>query len=199
MSFDLNITTHVPNNTKTVIITQIMKRLVLLLCAIISLSANAQTDFKVVGNKLIWQKVYTSAMTYTDIVNSLQNSGLVTDINFADDVITCKIPETPIDYKNAGYSRGVTPGYIILNDLTAFATIQIKEGRYRVTVENFMLISNMDTALGKAGEKTDIEFYAVKNGELSRQVAKTIDPIIGRQLDMLFSLKEKEALSNDNW
>ena len=30
MSFDLNYTTHVPNNTKTVIITQIMKRLVII-------------------------------------------------------------------------------------------------------------------------------------------------------------------------
>ena len=176
-----------------------MKRLALLLCVLLSVSAAAQTDFKVVEGNLIWQKVYTSTSTLEDIANSLQNSGAVADISVADGLITCRIPDTPIDYKSAGFSRGTLPGYIVLNDLAAFATIQVKEGRYRVTVENFMLISNMDTSLGRSGEKIELGYYAIRNGELTRQVSKTIEPIIGRQLDSIFSLKEKKSLYDDNW
>lgn len=89
--------------------------------------------------------------------------------------------------------------YLILNDMTAFATIQIKDGRYRVTVENMYLVSNMATALGAAGERTNLAFFAIKRGQPSKQLQKYIEPIIGRQLDNIFSLKKDAILTDDNW
>lgn len=175
-----------------------MKRLLIIILLLAKcIAASAQTNFKVSDNSLVWQKVYNSELSAEGIMNALYNSGAVADIGLADGVITCQIPATPIDFEGAGFSRGAIPMYIPLNDLAAFATIQIKDGRYRVTVDNLYLISNMDTALGRAGEKTSLSFYGVKNGQPSRQLYKYIDPIIGRQLDLVFSLKKKDILTDD--
>lgn len=177
-----------------------MKRSILLAAmTLLTFIAGAQTDFKVTDNGLVWQKVYQSDLSSEDIMNKLYNSGSVSDIGSAEGIITCRIPLTPIDFEGAGFSRGSIPMYLILNDMTAFATIQIKDGRYRVTVENMYLVSNMATALGAAGERTNLAFFAIKRGQPSKQLQKYIEPIIGRQLDNIFSLKKDAILTDDNW
>lgn len=175
------------------------KAIIILICAMHSFSLFSQEHFFAADGKLVWQKVYRSDLNLEDIMNTLYNSGSVSDIGSADGIITCRIPLTPIDFEGAGFSRGAIPMYFVLNDMTAFVTIQIKDGRYRVTVDDIYLVSNMATTLGEAGEKTSLAVYAIKKGQPSKHLQKYIEPIIGRQLDAIFSLKKKDILADDNW
>lgn len=175
-----------------------MKKALLTLFCILTATIVYSQDFAAAEGKLIWQKVYECNMSYDEIYEALFNSGAVSDIGMANGVITCRIPNTSIDIKGAGYSRGNVPMYMVLNDITAFVTVQCKEDRYRVTIERMELISNTDTSLGKAGERIGIETYAIKRGELSKQLHNVIAPILGRQFNNIFSLKVKSYL-DDNW
>lgn len=178
-----------------------MKRSILFsICLIAAIGSRAQeatNDFLIIGNHLVWQKIYTSDITEEDIAELLFNSGDFADIGNAGGMITCRIPATPIDFAGAGFKRGVTAGYILLNDLTAFVRIQVKDGRYRVTVDKLELIATSDTVLGASGERISLDYYGIKRGAFSSSFYKYINPIIGKQLDDLFSFQNDIMLDED--
>lgn len=177
-----------------------MKKIIFILISItISIAAHAQSNFAIAEGKLVWQKVYETDKNLEDIADALFNTGKLQDIGIANERITCKITPCEIDIAGAGFSRGSVPMYFALNNLTAFVTIQAKDGRYRVTIERMNLIGNTTTGLSTVGDSTELDFYAIKKGELSKAVSRYIEPIIGRQLDILFTLTESSILDNDNW
>lgn len=179
---------------------QIMKKtLFVLICITISIAAQAQSNFAIADGKLVWQKVYETDKNLEEIADALFNTGKLQDIGIANERITCKIIPCKIDISGAGFSRGTVPMYLVLNDFTAFVAIQAKEGRYRVTLERMDLIGNTNAGLSTVGDVTELDFYAIKKGELTKAVTRYMEPIIGRQLDILFSLTESSILDNDNW
>lgn len=163
-----------------------------------TLTLNAQiNNFSVADNdKLIWQKVFESTLSYDDIYNLIVNNGSFTDIVNNNGIITCSIKPTTIDVKTFGYSRGSVPMYVVTYDLTGFVSIQVKDGRYRVTVENFVMICNTD-GLSKIGDETNLETWAVRNGNLTKGFSKIPSDIYNRFLTEKFTLKEKSYLDNE--
>lgn len=179
-----------------------MKRIIIIFVALLAnLIAQAQEhNFIASEGRLFWQKVYEYNVTVDELASSLHIGGKVVDVSILGDIITCVIPNTPFALKEAGLSRGMVPMYISLNDFTAFVKIQIKEGRYRVTVSDIMLIANQNTSLSNTGERMDIETYAVKRGELSNAVSKTFAPILGVWLDQTFDFnKLNTSVGGDDW
>ena len=154
-------------------------------------------NLKIENESLLWQKVYNGDYTFDEMLSNLQNCGKFSDIAAANGVISCYMPATAFDIQGAGFKRGGVPMYLALNDFTAFIRIQIKDGRYRVTVSDIVLIANQDTSLGKMGEKISIETYAIKRGELSQQAYKYIEPILTNQLDKIFNFST--SVLSDNW
>ena len=161
-------------------------------------SLNAQTNnFSVTEDgKLIWQKVYDTEASYDEIYNLIVNNGSFSDILDNDGVITCSVKQTPVDFKSMGYSRGSVAIYVSTYDFTGFATIQVKDGRYRVTVENIVMICNTD-GLSKVGEESTLETWAVRGGKLTGAFSKTPSDIYNRFLTDKFTMKAKSYLDNE--
>ena len=171
-----------------------------LLCMFTATGVYAQTNnFSVTeeGN-LIWQKVFESQSSYEDIFNIILNSGSFTDILDNGGVITCRIPQSKVDYKSMGFSRGTVPIYVATYDFTGFATIQVKDGRYRVTVEKIVMICN-ENGLSKVGDESNLDTWALRRGNLTKGFSGTPSDIYNQFLTGLFTIKSKSFLENDEW
>ena len=98
-----------------------------------------------------------------------------------------------------GFKRGATAMFLLNGQLEAHATILVREGRYRVTVDRMVFGSTTETYLSRVGEKTTLEEYAlnrkgeIKDGFYSMNAA----PIIDYDLSKLFDMHPKEE--DDNW
>jgi hypothetical protein len=57
------------------------------------------------------------------------------------------------------------PIYIVQNFSLGFAIIEFKDGKYRVTLKNIMLIQQYDDGLSELGEKTTLESFGIKKGK----------------------------------
>ena len=113
------------------------------ICFVISLYAQETSNFTIIdGTKLIWQKVYETKLSEQELLNTLINSGNFTDILSVDGKTTFNVNRAKVDYESAGYTRMDIPIYVSANDLSCFVTVQVKEGRYRVTVERISLIAH---------------------------------------------------------
>ncbi len=168
-----------------------MNRFLFILSLYLCCHSTFGQNLKVEQNSLVWQKIYYESRTQSDITRLLLTSGKVANIKTIDEVIVCEIPQIKFDYESAGFKRGNTPIYLIGNDFTAFVQIQIKEDRYRVTVSDIVLITNITTPLGRVGETDIIETYAVRNGSLTKSAIKYIEPILNEQFDRIFLSQPK--------
>ena len=173
-----------------------MKRLTIFAILVIHAAAmSAQTyNFFAEDHKIYWQKIYETDMDI-DICSLLINTGKFENIRDVDGVISAKM--LPCEVELNGRSRGMVPMYLLSSNLTSFIRIQKKEGRYRVTVDHFVFIRNVDTSLGSVGETTSLETYALKRdgtfkpGFFNSESAVILDEM----LSILFS--EQDNLDKD--
>lgn len=171
-----------------------MKKLILFLVLLMtSMLTYAQTyNFHTDGNKVYWQKVFESN---TDIVALLTNSGKFDDIKEIDGVISCRL--IPQQVELHGRSRGSMPGYLTMCTITAFARIQQKEGRYRVTVNEIIFITNTTSGIINQGEHRNIEMFALKrDGTFKPMFLEPGAQVLNKMFTVLFT--QQNTLDN-NW
>lgn len=173
------------------------KFLIIALGCILTIAAAAQDSFKVNQNDLIWQEIYTHSNTVNEVINNIRMNNYLSDIRVNNNTITCTIHPIAMPFQELGYSRGGVPMYVVLNNFTGYATIQIKEDRFRVTVERMTLISNSETiSASSQGETIPLNFYSLRQGSINPQFLKKAGVIIDYMLDKIFTQK---SLIDDNW
>lgn len=171
-----------------------MKRLVILsLLLTFCFAMTAQThNFYSESYSIYWQKVYEAD---ADIISLLTSSGKFDNINEADGIVSTRLIPRKIDLN--GRQPGSVPMYLSLSNMTAFVRIQQKEGRYRVTVDQIVFISNTTTGLSQQGEQTTLETYALKrDGSIKPMFFNSAAAILDEMLTSLFSQSEDLG---DNW
>ncbi len=166
----------------------------------------AQTNFIIVDSDLIWQKVYETDLKPEQIQKQLKQMGGFNIESVNDNELHLNILRTKIDYTGAGYKKWGLPAYLAMNDYIAFAMIQFKEGKYRVTVKKIKLIQkeNHSTTIGgnnidlySEGAETAIEEYTIKNsGDYKNQFIKTGSIVLDYTFNNLFEIKEA---TTDDW
>jgi hypothetical protein len=151
--------------------------------------------FKIVDGKVIWQKVFD----YNDTINVRDlfiEKNILTDVAETNQKMIGKLKPLKFDYKSAGFKLMSTPIYILSSDLTGNVSVETKEGKYRITIDNFILTSNMDGGFIKKGEESNYEFYALnKNKEFRNTTLKFDFFILEPQLNKLFTVN----LDNSEW
>lgn len=169
-----------------------------LLSASVMKAQNTCGNFSVTdtGN-IIWQKIYDTEMSYDDIITTIINSGSFTDIVETDSAITLRLPRTAVDFKSMGYARGNVPLYVSGTDFSCFVTIQVKDGRYRVTVENIVLIEATSGGLFIEGHEDPLEMFAVKKGAFAKHFETAPSAIYDQFLSDKFSFKKKSYIDNE--
>lgn len=164
-----------------------------------SVTLNAQIDnFSVSEDgKLYWQKVFDTVLEHDGIFNTIVNNGQFLDV-LDGDVITFRVVRAKVDYKQLGFTANNIPLYASASDVTCFVTVQIKDGRYRVTADNIILTENRTGGLFKEGTEHNIEVWAVKNGEIAKSFTKASTQLYDKFFSSLFLMEGKSYL-DDEW
>ena len=115
------------------------KVLTIVLSALLGLSAVAQTPedyhFSVKDRTINWQLVYESPVDSTAVIDYLVGSGNFADLAETTNGLSFSILPRSIDHQAAGVKTGATPIYILNGRMAAHGLLQMREGRYRVTVD----------------------------------------------------------------
>lgn len=172
-----------------------MKRLIVFVLLLMPLQIFAQgLGFMAEEGKLKWQRVYTTELDSTAIVQAAATNPALEEITAVPGGFRCKIAKHYADFKGAGYSRGRVPMYLLLYEYQAVAIVQIKEARYRVTVERIVF---EDSSKG-SDRREAIETWAV-NGSGALRDAYT-DGVAGMVMDYdLGGIFEFAPLKEDEW
>ena len=111
-----------------------MKRIVILLLALLPVTASAQ-KFNTEGG-VSWSCVYETDMTQDDIYKQVLAYGFIEDAIIYENMIVGNITPVSLDYAGAGYSRMKVPLYLSNGQFSGRYVMQFKEGKYRVDVYN---------------------------------------------------------------
>ena len=85
------------------------------------------------------------------------------------------------------------------NNIKGFVTIQFKEGRYRVTIEQIQFIHSFDSQLYKKGEITYIEGPAInRKGVFGKMVEGNTLVVLDAVFSDMYEYKQPKHL-NDEW
>ena len=170
------------------------KALILFVLAVVTLTATAQTaeDFHFVadGGSVRWQLVYESRVDSTAVLDYLLGSGNFADVVEISGALSFSILPRKVDYRAAGFRAGQIAMYILNYMMTGHGLLQMREGRYRVTVDHVVFHADPDTpfetyALDRTG-KFKLVFTAP-----SANAAQVLD----YELTQLFTIRGAEEES----
>jgi len=117
-----------------------MRALTILFLSIATTSI-AQENFNILENRsLTRQKVYESESTPDAILRQIKQAGTHDAEQVSEDEIHVYIKDMVPDWEGLGYTRMNCISYVLLNNINAFAIIEFKDNRYRVTVKNIRLV-----------------------------------------------------------
>ena len=164
------------------------------------LLAQDESRFSTDGASVMWQNVYQTQLDSAAVVDGLIASGHFDGIILTRDGFTCRIIPHEVDYRGAGMKRGLTSMYLLDGELEGRAIVQIREGRYRVTVDEMVFTGKISSPLSKPGERTKLELYALNGSGRFRSNFwnKGSSSVLDYDLFSMFDVKEKEA-QDDDW
>ena len=88
------------------------------------------------------------------------------------------------------------PLYILRSLYECFTLIEFKEGRYRVTLKNIILVQKYDDPMDKEGSRSFIEDYVIKNDVFANNFIKPSE-ILDYTFTKSFTILPVEI--NDDW
>ena len=171
---------------------------------LLAFSANSWAQdgsrFSTDGAAVTWQHVYQTPLDSAAVVDGLLGSGLFDNVIITKDGFTCRIIPHEVDYRGAGMKRGLVSMYLLGGEMEGRAVVQVREGRYRVTVDGIVFTTTLETALSKTGERTKLEIYALNGrGEFrSNFWGKGASPVLDYDLLTTFEIKDGVA-QEDDW
>ncbi len=178
-----------------------MKVLFIICSTILSIgmiSAQTVNNFTIVGSKVEWQNIYPTNMDSTSIYKNLVVSGIMKDVTVTGGIISGEMKPIDADHLGAGYSAMLTPIYISSSLITAFAIIDLKEGKYRVTLKNIQFTQKQSDALTEKGALHSLEDFAVKSNqqEFKRLFGKSASEILNYTFIQKFNIS---PIRNSDW
>jgi hypothetical protein len=149
-------------------------------------------SFKVDGLDLTWVQVFEQP----DSTFSLAKLAVaLTDQRSEGDVIYGTF-KSLADWRALGHNEMTTPIYVVRTMILAEVVIELKPGRYRVTVKNIRLEQLYDDPISKAGEITYLRTFAInRNGDFKSAFLKQPVEIYQGTFERLFS----PPASSDDW
>lgn len=159
-----------------------MKRIFFLVFLLIPVLAFGQEEsfFSLNDGGLIWQKVYESNASPESVSRGLMSSGYFSDIKSAEGLVTAEMSGVHLLYKDLGYKRMRLPLYVVNDTYSAFVMVQIKDGRYRVTLSRIL-------AHNSSFGDCHLDEFAVSDGEIDAKFLVQAGRIAGYTFNSLLS------------
>lgn len=180
-----------------------MKQLLLLICLVAGMAAGAQKDmpkdfvngnFKNIDKTVVWQKTYSTNISFKEIAANFKTSGLVEKPETDEPLLYGNMLPFMIDYKAAGASdMGVKP-YISNMKYRAYAGIKKTDTGYTVTVKKITTEMETDVKMFGAsmkGTTYNFEESAINKkgewlGSFKGKPAYTLDFAFNKMFEGLF-------------
>ena len=157
---------------------------------IIPLLGSAQDNFVMDGNQVLWQRVYENDTDIARVELNLRSKGFFRDFYHQDGVVTAELYGFRLNIEGAGYKRMSVPIYLPNGIFSAFVKVQIKEGKYRVTV------SRIGYHIDRMGDSS-LSDMALEDGKFSDKFFGAPSKIINYNFFGLFNdLGEND---DDEW
>src|SRR5688572_24939896 len=143
-----------------------MKKHVTLILMLISLNSFSQVtsygNFRIDNQQLIYQKVFLmDSITVDKLGNYLVTLPFVKDFDRSHDEIKFKINDFVVDFKKFGLNEVTTATIIQSGKYSGDATIDMKDGKYRVTLFNLQLTGNI--VYKRITSKENLTTYACRD------------------------------------
>lgn len=173
-------------------------RTILLILTIICFKSYSQElefeNFNLEDGNLVWQKVYETELSNDEIIKSFKTSGIVKDLENLENSLTGTIENLDLDYKGFGKTEMNTAMYISRSYFKSFVLIELKEGRYRITLKEMKLVQKYSDGLNEEGEISELKDYAVKNNnsDFRKSFKKAPSGILNFTFDKVFKIKKKK-------
>jgi len=172
--------------------------LIILLIPLFSFGQQEINNFKVNDQRLlVWQKVYENSGSVEDIFNSLMSTGFFKDVSRSDSSFYGTFEGIEPDYKGYGSSEMMTPIYIARSFINGGFRVDVKDGKYRITLQNLTLEQKYSDGLSRQGEKTKIESYAVSRSGIKSGFNKKPAGILDYTFTKIFQLGPQD--DNEDW
>ena len=170
-----------------------MKKITLILFAVLSVSLSYgqdSTNFSVVDNGLVWQKVYNTTLTFKQLAEQVKLSGVFESdkLTIVENSLYGELKRMKMDYKGAGYTKTGAPAFILSNEYSGFAAIDFKDNRYRVTFKKILMSGQIN---GNNYEKNfPIESQFVREGMIRSYLNKGAIKVLNYNFTKAFDFKE---------
>ena len=142
-----------------------MRTLTAILILIVA-SAQAQPttfgNFKVEDQEIIYQKVFTEeGITALKLSEYYQKQDYISNIKPTETGISFDMNDVVVDYKKFQFSQVGTPPIIQTGKYSGKVTVDVRDGRYRVTVRDLQMTGNIGYKI--ITEKESVTSYSTKN------------------------------------
>lgn len=119
-------------------------------------------NFKVEDQEIIYQKVFTEeGITAAKLSEYYQKQDYISNIKPTETGISFNMNDVIVDYKKFQFSQVGTPPIIQTGRYSSNVTVDVRDGRYRVTVQNIQLTGNIGYKI--ITERESLTSYSTKN------------------------------------
>lgn len=136
-----------------------------LICICVTASfaqTTAYGNFKLADQEIIYQKVFEQdSITPAKLEAYYKTVPFVANVKIKADGVEFDVNDLTVDYKKFQFSQVATPPIIQTGKYSGKATVNVKDGRYRVTVKGLQLTG--DNVYKKITTKESLTTYAAKN------------------------------------
>jgi hypothetical protein len=159
----------------------------------------SDNNFLIERSSVVWRKTFETPLSQGQLCSRIRESGVMTHVEqLENNRLIGELREIDPDYVGAGYTFLTSPGY--LNDcfLNGFVLIEVKEGRYRVTVKKITMTKKRVDSLHITGAKAFIEEEALRfeKKEMTPSFIKNGSKILDHTFTQLFGFNE---MVSDEW
>jgi hypothetical protein len=113
--------------------------LVLIPCAIFAQSTE-YGNFKIVDTEIIYQNVFTQdGVTKEKLVDFLKSVPNVSNVQIFGEAVQADLTDFVVDYKKFQFTQNATPTLIQTGRYNGKIKIDVKEGKYRVTIRSIQV------------------------------------------------------------
>ena len=172
-----------------------MKYLLIVLTLILTTNLCAQNHFSLQEGKVSWVKVYETDKSKEEIIAHFKSCGLFKLFRVEDGKIIATLRPQPIDKDDLEVVGTLPPPLVIKTNFAGTVIIGLKDGKYRVTYKDILLVGNGEMI--KKGEKQKFEkHFVTKDGNSFRisfnKKPKTIYNLRFNQLFLFGNEKPKD-------
>lgn len=169
--------------------------LALMISGLLGLCAAAQTPedfhFSVKDSYVTWQLVYDESLDADAVLGYLLGSGNFADVTAIADGFSFTITPQMADWRSSEIPRAHVPIYILNYQMTAHGLLQIRDGRYRVTVDHVVFQDEPGVPLETYAINKKSEFRSVFSAPSSNAAA-----VLDHSFTKMFTFQENQ---DEDW